>query len=97
MKASKLEKEDNKAKPQDASTSMLTDKERKQRQLNRERQRRYRQRALKDWDGLLLIRLQVMISIHADGCLTRICEKTGMTKREAVEKALIELERRVTE
>lgn len=85
-------KEDNKAKP----ASTLTDNEKRQQQLNRERQRRYRQRALKDPDGLLLTRLQVMISPYADGCLARICKTTGMTKREAIEKALIELERSVT-
>lgn len=96
-------KVDKKAKPQDASmttaSNLATDKEMRQRQLNRERQRRYRQRALKDAgpDGLLLTRLQVMISPHADRCLTRICEITRMTKREAVEKALIELERQVTD
>jgi hypothetical protein len=60
---------------------------------NAERQRLYRQRALKDPDGLLLSRLQVMLSAHADGCLKRICEKTGNTKREVVEQALIELEK----
>ena len=65
-------------------------------QRNRERQRRYRQRALKDPEGLLLTRLQVMLSPHADGCLSRICETTGMTKRDAVEKALISLEKSVT-
>lgn len=55
-----------------------------------ERQRRYRERALKDPDGLLLTRLQVMLSPYAAGCLSRICEASpGMTKREAVEKAII--------
>lgn len=73
----------------------MKDKARQQ-ELNRERQRRYRERALRDPEGLLLTRLQVMISPEADGCLSRICEKTGMTKREAIEKALIELERVVT-
>jgi hypothetical protein len=78
------------------ASNRATDKEKRQLQLNRERQRRYRQRALKDPDGLLLTRLQVMISPGADGCLTRICKTTGMTKREAIEKALVELERNVT-
>lgn len=69
----------------------------RQQEMNRECQRRYRERALKDPNGLLLTRLQVMISANADGSLSRICEKTGMTKREAIEKALIELERSVTD
>lgn len=90
-------KEDTKAKPQDTATSTLTDIENRQRHLDRERQRRYRQRVLKDPNGPLFVRLQVMISLHTDGCLTRICEKTRMTKREAVEKALIELERNITD
>lgn len=46
-----------------------------------------------DPDGLHLVRLQVMFSAEADGCLKRICEKTGKTKREVVEMALIELAR----
>jgi len=46
---------------------------------------------LKDPDGTILTRLQVMISAYADGSLNRIVAKTGMTKREAVEKALLEL------
>lgn len=58
-----------------------------------ERQREYRQRALKDPDGLLLSRLQVMLSSQADGCLSRICEKTKKSKKEVVEQALIELAR----
>ena len=32
-----------------------------------------------------------MISAHADASLDRIVEKTGMTKREAVERAVLEL------
>lgn len=60
---------------------------------NAERQRQYRERALKDPDGLLLTRLQVFISPQAQGSLTRVCESTGKTKREVVEVALIELER----
>ena len=58
---------------------------------NAERQRRYRHRALKDPDGTLRTRLQVMISAHADASLDRIVEKTGMAKREAVERAVLEL------
>lgn len=58
-----------------------------------ERQRRYRERALKDPDGACLVRLQVMLSAEADGCLKRICERTGKTKREVVEMALVEMEK----
>ena len=49
---------------------------------NTDKQRRYRERALKDPDGLLLTRLQVMLSPTADATLKRICERTGKTKRE---------------
>jgi hypothetical protein len=58
-----------------------------------ERQRRYRERALSDPDGLLMTRLQVMLSAHPNACLERICEKTGKMKREVVEQAIIELAR----
>jgi hypothetical protein len=63
---------------------------------NVERQRRYRERALRDPDGLLLSRLQVMLSPHASACLDRICKATGKTKREVVEQAIVVMERRVT-
>ena len=56
-----------------------------------ERQRRYRERALKDPDGTLLTRLQVMLSPNAAANLERIAARTGQTKRQAVEKALQEL------
>ena len=56
---------------------------------NAEKQRRYRERALKDPDGLLLTRLQVFLSSSADATLNRICERTGKTKREIVEAAII--------
>jgi hypothetical protein len=45
---------------------------------------------LKDPDGLLLARLQVMHSAQAYGCLKRICEKTGKSNKEMVEQALIQ-------
>lgn len=63
---------------------------------NAERQRRYRDRALKDPDGLLLTRLQIMLSPQADGALRRIVETTGKSKREVVEMALLQLEKDVT-
>jgi hypothetical protein len=58
---------------------------------NAERQRRYRYRALKDPDGTLRTRLQVMISVHANASLNRIVARTGMKKQEAVERAVLEL------
>lgn len=59
---------------------------------NAEKQRRYRERALKDPDGLLLTRLQVMLSPSADATLKRICERTGKTKRQVIEDAILHLE-----
>ena len=59
---------------------------------NAEKQRRYRERALKDPDGLLLTRLQVMLSPSADATLNRLCERTGKTKREIVESAIMALD-----
>ena len=59
---------------------------------NAEKQRRYRERALKDPDGLLLTRLQVMLSPSADATLNRLCARTGKTKREIVESAIMALD-----
>ena len=56
-----------------------------------ERQKRYRERALRDPDGTLLTRLQVMLSPNAAANLERITARTGQTKRQAVEKALQDL------
>lgn len=58
-----------------------------------ERQRRYRERALRDPDGSLLTRLQVMLSPTATANLERIAAQTGQTKRQVVETALLELAR----
>ena len=63
---------------------------------NTERQRQYRARALKDPEGLLLTRLQVMLSPRADGALQRIVAVTGKSKRDVIEEALLEMERNVT-
>jgi hypothetical protein len=60
---------------------------------NAERQRQYRERALRDPDGLLLARLQVMLSSRANGALKRICSATGKNQREIVETALLEMQR----
>ena len=56
-----------------------------------ERQRRCRKRALRDVDGTLLTRLQVMLSPTAAANLERITVRTGQTKRPAIETALNEL------
>ena len=56
-----------------------------------ERQRRYRERALKDPDGTLLTRLQVMLGPHAAANLKRICQRGDMSKRQVVERAINEL------
>ena len=56
-----------------------------------ERQKRYRERALRDPDGTLLTRLQVMLSPAAATDLSRITMMTGQTRRQAVETALREL------
>ena len=58
-----------------------------------ERQKRYRKRALRDPDGTLLTRLQVMLSPNAAANLERITARTGQTKRQVVETALKELAR----
>ena len=58
-----------------------------------ERQRRYRERALRAPDGSLLTRLQVMLSPTATANLERIAAQTGQTKRQVVETALLELAR----
>lgn len=58
-----------------------------------ERQRRYRERALRDVDGTLLTRLQVMLSANAAANLARITARTKQTKRQAIETALNELAR----
>ena len=62
---------------------------------NADSQREYRERVLKDPDGLILTRLQTMLSPSADGALRRLVKATGKTKREVVELALRELEKAV--
>ena len=56
-----------------------------------ERQKRYRERALRDPDGTLLTRLQVMLSPAAATDLSWITMMTGQTRRLVVETALREL------
>lgn len=56
---------------------------------NVERQREYRERALRDPDGLLLTRLQVMLNHSASADLLRLCDKLpGTSKKEIVERAI---------
>jgi hypothetical protein len=58
-----------------------------------ERQRRWRERAFKDPGGLLLTRLNVAIEPSAAAALERYCDRFGVTKREAVERALRALDK----
>ncbi len=55
---------------------------------NAEKQRRFRQKALKDPDGLLLTRLQVLIGPGTAADLDRIVGATGWTKRRVIERAI---------
>ena len=48
---------------------------------------------MKDPDGSLLTKLQVMLSPNAAANLDRITARTGQTKRQVVETALLELAR----
>ena len=56
-----------------------------------EKQAAYRRRALKDPDGPLLTRLQVMLSPQAAADLDRLVERTGQSKRTLVERAIGEV------
>lgn len=53
-----------------------------------ERQARYRKRALKDPDGLLLTRINTMISPRASIKLQRLQKVTGLNQRECIEQAI---------
>lgn len=55
---------------------------------NAEKQARYRERALRDPDGLLLTRVQVLIGPHAAANLKRIRKRMGWTVREAIEHGI---------
>ena len=61
---------------------------------NAERQKRYRERTLKDPTGPRLKRLQTMISEEADNCLTQISNETGKTKRDVIEEAIMAMHNR---
>ena len=56
-----------------------------------DRQRRYRERAMKGPGGTSLTRLQTMLSPAAATDLSRITMMTGQTRRQVVETALREL------
>lgn len=58
---------------------------------NAEKQRKYRERALKDPEGHNLTRLQVLIDSYSAACLERMAKGTGKTKKELIEQALVEL------
>ena len=62
---------------------------------NRERQKRWRERTLKESDGPQLTRLQVYIEPEAAADLEQIVRKTGWTKRIAIETAIKKLARDV--
>lgn len=56
-----------------------------------ERQAKYRERALKDVDGLLLARVQTLLSAPAHAKLKRIQKATGWTQRRCIEEAITRL------
>ena len=60
---------------------------------NAERQRQFREKALKDPEGSLRVRVQVLVSAQAAGTLKRLQKATGKTQAELVEEALKLLQR----
>jgi hypothetical protein len=54
-----------------------------------ERQRRYRDRALKDPDGLLLTRVQVYLAPRPARVLDDLAHDWGCPKREVIERLLL--------
>jgi hypothetical protein len=57
---------------------------------NAERQRKYRDRALKDPDGLLLTRLQTYLSPRSHRILKDLARDWNCSQREVLERLLIE-------
>jgi hypothetical protein len=55
-----------------------------------ERQRRYRQKALKAPDGHLLTRLQTYLSPRAHRVLKDLTREWGCTQRQVIERLLID-------
>ena len=64
---------------------------------NRERQRRWRERAFKDPDGHLLSRVNVALGSHAAASLKRLSEGYSLTHRELFERLLIAANTAVSE
>lgn len=62
---------------------------------NAERQRRYRERAFKDPDGLLRNRVTLDLSVSSARALERLSRGYGVTKRDLVERLLDEAQRAV--
>ena len=58
---------------------------------NAEKQRKYRERALKDPEEHNLTRVQVLIESFPAGCLKRMIKATGKTKKELIEQAILDL------
>jgi hypothetical protein len=54
-----------------------------------ERQRRYRERALKDPDGLLLTRVQVYLTPRSARVLKDLARDWGCPQREVIERLLM--------
>lgn len=54
-----------------------------------ERQRRYRQRALKDPDGLLLTRFQVYLGPRPARILKDLAHDWGCSQRDVIERLLL--------
>ncbi len=67
---------------------MTIKQDRARRRANAEKQARYRARALKDPDGLLLTRVQALIGPRAAGDLGRIKKRTGWTQQKIFERAI---------
>ena len=55
---------------------------------NAERQAKYRARALKDPNGLMYIRLEVMLEAEYGNRLDEMVKASGKTKREIVQDAI---------
>ena len=60
-----------------------------------ERQRRYRQKHLKDFDAQLE-RLQCVVSLHAKRALERLAVFYGLSQRDMLEQVINEAEQRLT-
>ncbi len=61
---------------------------------NAERQRRYRERHLRELDGQCK-RIHLLVSLHAKRALERLASFHGVSQREALERALLETQVRV--